>query len=65
MSDQAPRVRLTGWNLAAVGIVGMICLTALGLMALSQGVDGVLLAGVATGIGGIVAGLGGFIIGRK
>lgn len=41
--------------------VAMICVTALEIYALHQGIDGTLLAAAV----GVIAGLGGFIVGKK
>lgn len=61
--------RLSGVNLAAVAIVGLIGLTCLGLMAMYQGIDGAVFAGVVGGISAIVAaaltGAAGFIVKGK
>lgn len=47
--------QLTGRNLAVLLTVGICCLTAIGVVAMLTGVDGVLLASV---VGGIAAVLG-------
>lgn len=41
--------------------VSMVCITALEIYALSQGIDGVALAATV----GVIAGLGGYAIGKK
>lgn len=47
--------QLTGKNLAVLLVVGICCLTLIGVVAMLTGVDGVLLASV---VGGIAAVLG-------
>jgi coenzyme F420-reducing hydrogenase delta subunit len=46
-----------------IGMVGVICLSAIEITALVMGVDGVFLAGIVGAISGMVAGICGFTIG--
>ena len=56
---------LTGRNLAALLIVGVCCLTIIGVVAMLTGVDGVLLASVVGGIAAVLgAGAGRLTLGR-
>lgn len=57
--------RLTGWQLVTIACVGITGIISLEIYALSQEIDGVLLAGAVAAITAIVAGLGGFKIGHK
>lgn len=63
VSDQKPR--LTGRNLTALAVVAVVCLTALGLMAMHQGLDGAIFASVVGAICIVAGGAGGFSIARK
>lgn len=45
----------------SIPVTAMICIAGLEIYALSQGINGTILAGTI----GILAGLGGFIIGKK
>jgi len=48
-----------------MGIIVIVCLTAIEIMALSQGIDGVLLSSILAGIGTICGSIFGFTIGFK
>ena len=49
------RSKLTGSSLAAVLIVVALCFTAIGLMAMHEGVDGTLLTGLVAALSAIAA----------
>jgi len=50
------------WSLAAVGILGLVCIE---VAALFNGIDGTVMLGTAAGIGAIVAGTIGYYIPYK
>jgi len=56
--------RLTGRNLAAVGITIIVCLTVLGVAAMHYGIDGAIFAAVVAAIVATGAGLGGYALPR-